>query len=72
MTGLEALQALRGGNVKVARSIWMPHEYLFTLADKKAIYPSTEYSRRYPDNNVYDLITNIFSEFVFDDWEIVE
>jgi hypothetical protein len=72
MTGIEALQLLRKGKAKVARSIWMPNELLYTFADEEAIFPSYEYLRRYPNSNAFDLITSILSEFLHDDWEVVD
>ena len=52
MTGLEALDLLRKGNVKVKRSEWHKDEYLETF-DGEDVYPSTEYDRKRGDKCNY-------------------
>ena len=76
MTGLEALDLLRKGNVKVKRSEWKTDEYLETF-DGKDVYPSTEYDRKRGDKCNYPsdalrLTMNILDDFLKDDWEVVE
>lgn len=75
MTGLEALDLLRKGNVKVKRSEWKMDEYLETF-DGEDVYPSTEYDRKrgdkcYYPNDALRLTTNILDDFLKDDWEVV-
>ena len=75
MTGLEALDLLRKGNVKVKRSEWKMDEYLETF-DGEDVYPSTEYDRKrgekcnYP-SDALRLTMNILDDFLKDDWEVV-
>ena len=76
MTGLEALDLLRKGNVKVKRSEWKKDEYLETF-DGQDVYPSTEYDRKRGDKCNYPsdalrLTMNILDDFLKDDWEVVE
>ena len=76
MTGLEALDLLRKGNVKVKRSEWKMDEYLETF-DGEDVYPSTEYDRKRGDKCNYPsdalrLTMNILDDFLKDDWEVVE
>ena len=76
MTGLEALDLLRKGNVKVKRSEWKMDEYLETF-DGEDVYPSTEYDRKRADKCHYSsdalrLTMNILDDFLKDDWEVVE
>jgi hypothetical protein len=76
MTGLEALDLLRKGNVKVKRSEWKMDEYLETF-DGEDVYPSTEYDRKrgdkcYYPNDALRLTTNILDDFLKDDWEVVD
>ena len=75
MTGLEALDLLRKGNVKVKRSEWKKDEYLETF-DGQDVYPSTEYDRKRGDKCNYPsdalrLTMNILDDFLMDDWEMV-
>ncbi len=75
MTGLEALDLLRKGNVKVKRSEWKTDEYLETF-DGKDVYPSTEYDRKRGEKCHYSsdalrLTMNILDDFLKDDWEVV-
>jgi hypothetical protein len=74
MTGLEALDLLRKGNVKVKRSEWKMDEYLETF-DGEDVYPSTEYDRKRGDKCNYPsdalrLTMNILDDFLKDDWEV--
>jgi hypothetical protein len=76
MTGLEALDLLRKGNVKVKRSEWHKDEYLETF-DGEDVYPSTEYDRKRGDKCNYPsdalrLTMNILDDFLKDDWEVVD
>ena len=75
MTGLEALDLLRKGNVKVKRSEWHKDEYLETF-DGEDVYPSTEYDRKRGDKCYYPsdglkLTLDILEDFLRDDWEVV-
>ena len=75
MTGLEALDLLRKGNVKVKRSEWKMDEYLQTF-NGKGIYPSHEYDRKrgykcqYP-SDPKRVTWVILEDFLVDDWEVV-
>ena len=75
MTGLEALDLLRKGNVKVKRSEWDMVEYLETF-DGKDVNPSTEYDRKrgnkcYYPSDAQTLTVDILEDFLKDDWEVV-
>ena len=76
MTGLEALDLLRKGNVKVKRSEWHKDEYLYTYDHNDNIWTSTEYDRKRGDKCHYPsdairLTEYILEDFLRDDWEVV-
>jgi hypothetical protein len=79
VTGVEALQALRGGK-NIKRSHWHDGEYLSTYLKSDglpAIAPSPKYNRTRGEDCYYSedavlLTDEILDDFLSDDWEVVE
>jgi hypothetical protein len=80
MTGIEALQILRNGSVRLKRKHWEPQEYIESYPHRRSgthngVVPSFEYDLiRKKDAStrleVSTIIEDILNDFMGDDWEV--